>query len=99
MFPMRRLAWSLLAVGSLSSCTDSGLYAVGQGGTTGPDRAEIIGRACVPLATGTSFPVKVIYAIEGGGSPVDSMEVMNITDALSALASRFSDPFINFELV
>jgi hypothetical protein len=97
MFPMRRLAWFLIALALSSSCTDSGLYAVGAGGTTGPDRAEIIGRACVPLASGNSFPVKVLYAIEGGGT--DTMEVMQVTDALNALMSRFSDPFINFELV
>ncbi|MBK7860975.1 MAG: calcium-binding protein [Archangiaceae bacterium] len=97
---MRQLASSLLVVVGIVStgCSDSGLYAVGAGGTTGPDRAEIIGRACVPIASGTSFPVKVLYEIEGGGI-VDRMAVMQITDTLNSLAGRFSDPFINFELV
>ncbi|MBL8953340.1 MAG: calcium-binding protein [Myxococcaceae bacterium] len=96
-----RLARSLLVLllcASLATCTDSGLYATGAGGTTGPDRAEIIGRACVPLATGSSFPVKVIYAIEGGGI-VDATAKAEITDMLTELASRFSDPYISFGLV
>src|SRR5688572_14153750 len=97
MFSMRRLACLGLVL-SIVSCTDSGLYAVGPGGTTGPDRAEIIGRACVPLASGASFPVKVIYAIEGGGV-VDRQAVADITDTLNGLAARFSDPFITFGLI
>ncbi len=94
MSSMKRLAMSLL----LLSCTDSGLYATGAGGTTGPDRAEIIGRACVPLATGAAFPVKVIYAVEGGGI-VDATAKAEITDMLNGLAARFSDPYISFGLI
>lgn len=93
---MKRLG-SLLLIFSLS-CTDAGLYATGAGGSTGPDRAEIIGRACVPLASGSAFPVKVVYAIEGGAA-VDRQSVADITDALNGLAARFSDPFIQFGLV
>ena len=94
---LKRLgAWVMIF--SLLSCTDAGLYAVGAGGTTGPDRAEIIGRACVPLASGSAFPVKVLYAIEGGGI-VDRQSVADITDALNGLAARFSDPFIQFGLI
>src|SRR4051794_31167069 len=97
MFAMRRRSkWLLLLV--FAACSDTGLYAVGQGGTTGPDRAEILGRACVPLASGASFPVKVIYAVEGGGI-VDRAAVADITDTLNSLAGRFSEPFINFDLV
>lgn len=95
MFAMKRLAIPVLLV---FSCSDAGLYAVGAGGTTGPDRAEILGRACVPLASGTAFPVKVVYAIEGGGI-VDRQAVADITDTLNGLAARFSDPFITFGLV
>lgn len=83
-----------LAVG----CSDSGLYAVGQGGSTGPDKAEIVGQACVPLAGGASFPVKVLYAFEGGGI-VDRDQVSTITDTLNGLAARFSDPYISFSLL
>jgi hypothetical protein len=32
----------------------------------GPDRAEIQGTVCVPLASGDAFPVKVLFAFEGG---------------------------------
>src|SRR5687767_1192466 len=99
MFAMRRLACSVLVLLSLT-CTDAGLYAVGPGGPTGPDRAEIIGRACVPLASGAAFPVKVIYAIEGGGAvAMDRQAVADIADALNGLAARFSDPFISFGLL
>jgi len=100
--PMKRLVCTLLVL-SLSctvlvSCTDSGLYATGAGGTTGPDRAEIIGRACVPLATGSAFPVKVIYAVEGGGI-VDATTKAEISTMLMELAARFSDPYISFGLI
>ncbi len=94
---MNRLGWLVLLV-SLHGCSDSGLYAVGAGGTTGPDRAEILGRACVPLASGTAFPVKVLYAIEGGGV-VDRDAVGQVIDALNSVAARFTDPYVSLGLV
>ena len=88
----------LLCIAICLSCTDSGLYAVGPGGTTGPDRAEFVGQTCVPLASGDAFPVRVLFAIEGGAS-VDTNTRGQIKDALDALAARFNDPYIQFSLI
>jgi hypothetical protein len=94
---MRRvllLAMVLLA----GSCTDSGLIAAGAGGPAGPDRAELQGQACVPLAAGESFPVKVVFAIEGGAG-VDRQLVGGIVDAISNVTAQFSTPYISFAVI
>ncbi|MBI3186014.1 MAG: calcium-binding protein [Myxococcales bacterium] len=98
---MRRRApsWTLFALLLPAlSCTDAGLYAVGGRGQAGPDRAEFVGKACVPMAAGDSFPVKVLYAVEGGQG-VDQLVKGQIADALQSLSSRFSVPYITFALV
>lgn len=92
---MRRL---LALTALLSSCTDSGLYAAGAGGPSGPDRAEIKGTACVPLAAGEAFPVKVVFALEGG-SGVDAQVVGNVVSALESVTGQFSTPYISFAVV
>jgi hypothetical protein len=79
-------------------CSDTGLYAVGGAGVGGPDKAEIVGEACVPLAAGPTFPVKVIYAIEGGPE-VDLNTKGAIVSALNGLGARFTEPFISFDIV
>lgn len=93
---MRRLA--VLAALALLGCTDSGLYAAGAGGPSGPDRAELKGTACVPLAAGEAFPVKVVFALEGGAG-VDRQIVGNVVDAISSVTSQFSTPYISFAVV
>lgn len=80
------------------SCTDSGLYAAGAGGPSGPDRAEIKGNVCVPLAAGESFPVKVVYAVEGGAG-VDRSVVGSVVDALNSVTTQFSSPYISFSVI
>lgn len=97
----RRLAFfSALLLGSslLGSCTDSGLYAAGAGGPAGPDRAELKGVACVPLAAGEAFPVKVVFALEGGAG-VDAQIVENVVTALENVTGQFSTPYISFAVV
>ncbi len=82
----------------VTGCTDSGLYASGAGGPSGPDRAELKGVACVPLAVGESFPVKVIFALEGGAG-VDRAIVGNVVDALNSVTAQFSSPYISFAII
>jgi hypothetical protein len=97
----RRLAsLSALLLGStlLGSCTDSGLYAAGAGGPAGPDRAELKGVACVPLAAGEAFPVKVVFSLEGGAG-VDAQIVENVVSALENVTGQFSTPYISFAVV
>lgn len=93
---MRRLV--VASALALLACTDSGLYAAGAGGPSGPDRAELKGTACVPLAAGESFPVKVVFALEGGAG-VDRQIVGNVVDSLNAVTAQFSTPYISFAVV
>ncbi len=94
---MRRSALFALLL-SLNACTNSGLYAAGAGGPAGPDRAEFKGTVCVPQAAGESFPVKVIFALEGGAG-VDRSVVGQLTDALNTVTSQFANPYISFAIV
>lgn len=93
---MRRLA--LLAAFASLTCTDAGLIAAGAGGPSGPDRAELKGTVCVPLAAGESFPVKVVFALEGGAG-VDRQIVGNAIDAINAVTTQFSTPYISFAVI
>jgi hypothetical protein len=82
----------------LLSCSDAGLYALDGRGPSGKDRADFSGEVCIPLASGDAFPVKVVFAIQGGeGVPAEL--VGYTTDALGTLSSRFSGPFIKFSLI
>lgn len=93
----RCAAWVLLGC-ALLSCSDAGLYALDGRGPGGRDRADFSGRLCMPLAGGESFPVKVLFAVQGGeGVPAEMVGFT--TDALGTLSSRFSVPYIRFSLV
>jgi hypothetical protein len=88
----------LLPLLLISACTDAGLYAVGAGGPTGPDRAEFSGTICAPLAAGEAFPVKVVFVLQGGAG-VDRQVVGSVVDALNAVTAQFSTPYISFAIV
>lgn len=94
---MRRLVLFASLCAALG-CTDSGLYAAGAGGPSGPDRAELQGIACAPLAAGESFPVKVLFALEGGAG-VDRTIVGAVTQSLNEVTAQFSTPYISFAVV
>jgi hypothetical protein len=98
--PMRsRLLGCALGAAILATaCTDSGLYAAGAGGPSGPDRAEIKGVACVPLAAGEAFPVKVLFALQGGAN-LEREIIGYAEDALNAVTSQFSTDYISFAVV
>lgn len=93
-----RLLLPCLALICLGSCTDVGLYAVGAGGAGGPDRAEFEATVCAPVASGEAFPVKVLFAIEGGAG-VDTMLREEIVQALTDTTNQQSNPGISFGLV
>jgi hypothetical protein len=82
----------------LCTCTDAGLYAVDGTGPAGPDRAELKGIACVPVAAGEAFPVKVLFAVQGGAG-MDPTTAGNLNDALNAVSTRFATPYISFAFV
>ncbi|WP_375771156.1 thrombospondin type 3 repeat-containing protein [Archangium gephyra] len=97
MSTLPRMACLLVPV-LLLSCSDAGLYALDGRGPSGRDRADFAGNVCVPLAGGNAFPVKVLFAVQGGaGLPADMPGA--VTEALGTLTSRFSVPYIQFSLV
>jgi hypothetical protein len=97
MSALPRIALLLLPL-LLLSCTDAGVYALDGRAAAQADRADFSGTTCVPLAAGDAFPVKVLFAIQGGdGVPAETVGFA--TDALSTLSSRFSGPYIQFGLV
>lgn len=79
-------------------CTDAGLYAAGGEGPSGPDRSEFRGTVCVPLASGEAFPVKVLFALEGGAG-VDPTIISQTAAAVTSVTTQFSDQNISFALV
>ncbi len=94
---MRTGSCFLVAAVALS-CTDAGLYATNGSGPSGPDRVEITGSACVPLATGENFPVKVLFAVQGGVG-VDRFTIGQIAEAVTSVMDRFSSPYISFGFI
>lgn len=87
-----------LSVWAVSGCTDVGLYASDARGASGPDRVDFEGEVCVPLATGESFPVRVLFAVQGGAN-MDRTVVGQVSDALESLGSHSSEPQIKFSLI
>lgn len=79
-------------------CTDAGLYATDGEGPTGPDREEMSGIACVPLATGENFPVKVLFAVQGG-TGIDRTTISKVTEAITNVLTVRSAPYITFGFV
>ncbi len=80
---MRRLLALVLLV-STAACTDAGVYALQGSGVPGPDRTAFEGDVCVPVAAGDTFPVKVLFLVEGGSTvPVSTVGavITSIQDA------------------
>lgn len=97
---MRSAQLTVMVVVALvaSNCSDSGLYSAGAGGPTGPDRAEFKGKVCVPLATGTAFPVKVLFALQE--SPSGDQTVSGpLVAALNNVVTQFSTDYISFAVL
>jgi hypothetical protein len=70
---MRRI-FPLVLLAFAAACTDAGVYALQGGGVPGPDRTAFEGDVCVPLAAGDTFPVKVLFLVEGGNTvPVSTV--------------------------
>lgn len=70
-----------------SACTSADLYSLSGNGPNAPDRMAYEGMVCIPPATGDTFPVKVVYAFQGGeGVPRDYVGL--IVDALNNVPAR-----------
>ena len=89
---MRRLLALLLLISSTllvtsTACTNAGVYALQGSGIPGPDRTAFEGDVCVPLAAGDTFPVKVLFLVEGGNT-VTASEVGAIINAIQKATQR-----------
>src|SRR5229473_897493 len=77
---------SALLIQSLS-CSNADLYNLAGSGPNAPDRTALEGMLCTPPATGDTFPVKVVFAVQGGQNvPVDFKTA--IIQELSNLPAR-----------
>lgn len=88
---MRRLLLPalLLALG----CTDSSLYALNGGGQHPPDRVDLAGTVCAPVAAGKFFPVRVLFLFVGGqGVSSDIRDAF--TSAAQSVTGRSTNPSI-----
>lgn len=85
---MRRLLALLLLIAG-TACTNAGVYALQGSGIPGPDRTAFEGDVCVPLAAGDTFPVKVLFLVEGGNT-VTASEVGAIINAIQKSTQRSS---------
>src|SRR5712664_2762348 len=84
---MRGYLFLLVLLIQSLSCTNADLYNLAGGGPNAADRTAFEGLICTPPATGDTFPVKVVFAIQGGqGVPVDFKTA--IIQELSNLPSR-----------
>src|SRR6266851_400034 len=69
------------------SCSNADLYNLAGSGPNAPDRTALEGMLCTPPATGDTFPVKVVFAVQGGQNvPVDFKTA--IIQELSNLPAR-----------
>lgn len=79
-------------------CTDTSLYAEQGLAGSGPDRADFAGQVCVPPPEGDAFPLKVMFAFEGGQGVAPEV-VAALVDALQTLDARLTSPSITFSLL
>src|SRR5262249_40895620 len=79
------------------SCTDVGLFAVSGLGAEGPDPVAFEGEACLPMAVGNAFPVKILFV--GPGGPGVTPEITGaIVDSLNSVTVRLAQPYNSFAL-
>src|SRR5262249_52008575 len=82
------------------SCTNADLYNLNGSGPNAPDRTAFEGMLCAPTAVGDAFPVKVVFAVQGGENVPADFKSQVIT-ALSGAPIRpdASYAFIAFHSV
>ncbi len=81
-----------------NSCTGASVYAVNGAGPEGPDRTLLQGTICAPIPTGVNFPIKIVFAVEGGNPPVQAQDTAAIETALADVASQ-TPPGTEFALI
>src|ERR1700678_3879557 len=98
MFTRRLSSFAAVAVLLAASCTGASVYAVNGAGPEGPDRTLLQGTICAPEPTGVNFPVKIVFAVEGGDPPVQAQDTAAILTALTDVALQAA-PGTEFSLI
>src|SRR5262249_35197062 len=92
---MRFRLLAVMFIAATAACSNADLYTISGHGPGGPDRTSFAGTVCTPLASGDVFPVKIIYAIQGGQNvPRDFVSV--VVDSLNQPPTL---PGLKFELI
>jgi hypothetical protein len=92
---LHRASWALALL--CLSCTDTGIYGE-TGGRSAGNKAELSGEVCAPLPSGTAFPVKVIFAMQGG-TGIDLPTRDLVVDTLNGLPAHFPNPYLSVAVV
>ncbi|MBS2026808.1 MAG: calcium-binding protein [Deltaproteobacteria bacterium] len=93
---MRRALLPLALCVSLG-CTDSSLYSLNGGGKHPPDRVDLHGTVCSPVAAGKYFPVRVLFMFVGGAD-VQSDVKNAFATAAQTVTSETTNPAIEYGL-
>lgn len=96
---MRRALW-LLAIAALAAaagCTDSSLYSLNGAGKHPPDRVDLTGKVCAPVAAGRYFPVRVLFMFVGGDGVLSDVKAAFATAAQN-VTQRTTNPAIRYGL-
>ncbi len=96
---LRRAILPSLLCASLSGCTSASVYATSGNGLEPPDRAVFEGTICAPLTTGAGFPIKVLFALEGGNPPVDPGTVQAILQGVTDVVQKEPTDSTRYALV
>src|ERR1700722_9472079 len=84
---------------SLLTCTDASVYGVNGNGPEAGDRAILQGTVCAPVPSGAAFPVKVLFALEGGPPDVSIADTQALTAGMTDVANLSTIENISFALV
>ena len=90
---MSRFFWgssTLLILGAVAGCTNASVYLSNGSGLEQGDRAHFTGVVCAPVPSGDSFPVKVLFAFEGGAPQVTPDVNAALVGAMSDLSNRMA---------
>ena len=91
------LGWLLLSVVLLQSlsCTNADLYNLAGSGANAPDRTAFEGMVCAPTTVGDVFPVKVIFAVQGGDQVPSTFK----GDVITALSNFPTRPEVTYAFI
>jgi hypothetical protein len=79
---------ALVLIGTLAGCTNASVYLSNGSGLEQGDRAHFSGVVCAPIPSGDSFPVKVLFALEGGAPQVTPDVNAALVGAMTDLSNR-----------